>query len=98
MFEFLIPMLFGWPMIIIALTSSLAGLLFNRWQITLLGGVLFLLPAWYMAHYTAIAYLAPAGIFASAYFVAKQNSRLAFLFWTPALFLSAFLGIIVLTQ
>jgi hypothetical protein len=98
MTDSLIPMLFGWPMIILALGCVLAGILFSRWKLTALGGVLFLPPAWYIGLYFSFSFVLPLFLFASAYFVAKNKTLVAFLLILPVLALTAWLGFLVLTQ
>ena len=92
-------MLFGWPMTILALGCVLAGILFSRWKLTLLGGILFLPPTWFISLYFSYALILPLFLFVSAYFVAKNKTFVAFLLTLPVLALTAWwLAFLVLTQ
>ncbi len=98
MTDFLIPMLFGWPMTILALSCVLAGILFSRWKLTLLGGIFFLPPTWYIGFYFSYAFILPLFLFACAYFVAKNKTLVASLLLVPVLALTAWLAFLVITQ
>jgi len=96
--DFLIPMLFGWPMIILSLGFAFAGILLKRRTLSLVGAVLFLPPAWYLGLYTAFSLILPLFLFGSAYAVSKGKIVLAFLLIVPVLIVVGWLGFLVLTQ
>jgi len=96
--DFLIPMLFGWPMIILSLGFTFAGILFKRRALSLVGAVLFLPPAWYLGLYFAFSIILPLFLFGSTYAVSKGKFVLAFLLTVPVLIVTGWLGFLVLTQ
>ena len=98
MAETLIPMLFGWPAIFLSVGFALAGILFKRYSLSLVGGVLILPATWYLGHYTVLFLGLPLFLFGAAYETSKNRTRLAFLFFVPALILIGALGLVVLTQ
>ena len=98
MTDFLIPMLFGWPMISLSLGFTFAGILLKRSTLSLVGAVLFLPPAWYLSLYSAFSLILPLCLFGSAYAVSKGKSGLAFLLIVPILLVTSWLAYIVLTQ
>jgi len=98
MLDFLIPMLFGWPMISLSLGFTFAGILLKRRVFSLVGAVLFLPPAWYLSLYSAFSLTLPLLLFSSTYAVSKEKFALAFLLIVPVLIVTGWLGILVLTQ
>ena len=64
----------------------------------LVGGVLFLPPAWYLSHYSTVFWLLPILLFGSTYAISRDMVRLAFLLMIPVLVAIAALGIVVLSQ
>jgi len=96
--DFLIPMLFGWPMIILSLGFAVAGILLKRRTLSLVGAVLFLSPAWYLGLYFAFSVILPLFLFGSTYAVSKEKFVLAFLLTVPVLIVTGWLGFLVLTQ
>ncbi len=98
MFDFLIPMLFGWPAIILSLGFALAGIVFKRSALSLVSAVLFLAPAWYIGHYFAFSIILPLFFLGSAYAISKNKIVMAFLFIVPVLIVVGRLGFLVLTQ
>jgi len=96
--DFLIPMLFGLPMIILSLGFSFAGILLKRGALSLAGAVLFLPPAWYLSLYSAFFLILPLFLFGSTYAVSKGKFGLAFLLIVPVLVVAGWLGFLVPTQ
>ncbi len=98
MFDFLIPMLFGWPAIILSLGFALAGIVFKRPALSLVSTVIFLAPAWYIGHYFAFSIMLPLFLPGSAYAISKNKIGIAFLLIVPVLIVIGRLGLLVLTQ
>ena len=98
MFDFLIPMLFGWPMIILSLGFIFAGILLRKHTLSLIGTVLSLPPTWYLGLYSVFFFTLPLFLSGSAYAVWKGKFVLAFLLTIPVLIVIGWLGFIVLTQ
>ena len=98
MLDFLIPMFFGWPMIIISLGFAFAGIMLKRRALSLIGAVLFLPPTWYLGLYFAFSLILPLFLFGSAYAVSNGKSALAFLLIVPVLIAAGWLAFLILTQ
>ncbi len=98
MFDVLVPMLFGWPAIILSLGCSIAGLWVRKPALLATGAALFLLPAWYLSHYSMVFASLPLFLLASAYSVSKNKTIQALLLFSPVLISTGWLGFIVLTQ
>ena len=98
MFDVLVPMLFGWPAMILSLGCSIAGLWMRRPALLAAGAALFLLPAWYLSHYSIVFASLPLFLLASAYSVSRNKTIQALLLFSPVLISTGWLGFIVLTQ
>jgi len=98
MIDFIIPMIFGWPMIILSLGFAFAGILFKKPTLSIVGGVLFLPPAWYLSLYFSLSIILPAFIFGSSYAISKNKMGLALLLIAPVLIATGWLGFLVLIQ
>jgi len=98
MFEILIQMFLGWPAMIVSLGLALVGILSKKWEFSTAGGILLLPPAWYLSHYSLIAFILPFLIFGSAYAVSKGKTARAFILVVPVLITIGGLGFVVLTQ
>ena len=94
----LMQIVFGWPAILLSLGLALAGILFKKWNLTLVGAILFLLPGWSVGQYFSLSLLLPLLMFGSAYAIYKGKIYLAFLLILPILIVIARLGYLVLTQ
>ena len=98
MSEVLIQIFLGWPAILFSLGLAIAGILSKKPATSLVGGVLFLPPAWYLSHYSTVFWLLPILLFGSTYAISRDMVRLAFLLMIPVLVAIAALGIVVLSQ
>ena len=98
MSEILSQMFFGWPAILLSVGFALTGIFLKKQFLSLLGGLLILLPAWYLSHYSVVFWLLTILLFGSAYAISKDKVRLALLLMIPVLVASAGLGIVVLSQ
>ena len=77
---------------------AVAGILSRKPVTSLMGGMLFLPPAWYLSHYSVVFWLLPILLFGSAYAISRDKVRLAFLLMIPVWVAIAALGIVVLSQ
>ena len=98
MFQILIQTFLGWPAMLAAIGLALAGILFKKSKLTGMGAVLFMGPAWYLAHYTILFYTLPLMFLLSAYLTSKGRATLAFLSILPIVLFLGWLGYVVLTQ
>ena len=74
MINFLIPMFFGWPAMIVSLGLALAGILFKRPKLSLAGFILYLPPVWYLGLYFSFLFLITVVLLClSSCCVEKQN-------------------------
>ena len=98
MFDRLIPALFGWPAILLSLGCAIVGIAIKKPALLVLGTILFLLPAWYLSHYSFAFGTLPLFLLASAYSISRNKTIQAFLLFAPVLLATAWLGFIVLNQ
>ena len=98
MFELLIQIFLGWPAMILSLLFAVSGVLLKKPALSMTGAVLFLLPGWYLSHYSMFFFSLPLFLFASALSVSRNKLVLAGLFILPVFFLTGWLGYIVLSQ
>lgn len=98
MSENLIQIFFGWPAMILSLIFAIAGILLNRASLSAIGGVLFLLPGWYLSHYSLVFALVPICLFSSAYAIWKKRSVVASWLIIPQVIVLVALAVVVLTQ
>ena len=94
----LTQILFGWSTILLSIGFALGGILFKKWNLTLVGAILFLLPGWYIGQYFSLSLFLPLLMFASTFAIHKGKIFLAFLFIIPILIVIARLGYLVLMQ
>ncbi len=97
----LVRIVFGWPAILTALALCLTGLLAKRPLLVALGAALFIGPGLYLSGSPAInwlGFLLPACLFGSAYALRQKKTGIAWLLTLPALLVSAWLAVVVLTQ
>jgi hypothetical protein len=98
MFDALIPMFFGWPAILLSVGFALTGIFLKRHSLSIVSGVLILLPAWYLGHYSVLFLSLPLFLFGAGYEISRGRAALAYLLVAPALVLIGALGVVVLTQ
>lgn len=92
---------FGWPSIITSLVLSIAGMALKRPWLAALGAAFFIAPGLYLSGYPALrgfGLLLPACLFGAAYALRRGKSVIAWLLTLPALIVSAWLAILVITQ
>ncbi len=92
---------FGWPAILVALGLSIAGILAKRPLLMVLGAIIFTPPALYLSGYPALRWFGwflPVCLAAGAYALKKHKPWIAWLLTFPALAVSAWLAVLVLTQ
>lgn len=98
MFETFIQVFFGWPAMIVSLLFAIAGILLKRVFLSVIGAVLFVLPGWYLSHYSPVFAVIPICLFASAYAIRKNKSALASWLVAPQVVVMVAIAIVVLTQ
>ena len=98
MYETFIQVIFGWPAMIVSLLFAIAGILLKRVSLSVMGAILFLLPGWYLSHYSLVFAVATICLFGSAYAIQKHKSALAAWLVTPQLITLIALAIVVLNQ
>lgn len=98
MYETLIQLFFGWPAMILSLIFAVAGLFLKRTALSVTGAILFLLPGWYLSHYSLLFALVPICLFGSAYALWRNKAILASLLIAPQLIVMVAIAIVVLTQ
>jgi hypothetical protein len=98
MYEMFLQMFFGWPAMILSLVFAICGVIFKRTALSVVAALLFLLPGWYLSHYSLLFALVPLCIFGSAYASQKNRYALASLLIVPQLVFLIALAIVVLTQ
>ncbi len=98
MVETFIQMLFGWHAMLLSLAFAIAGVLFKRTALSIVGAILFLLPGLYLSSYSLWFALVPFFIFGSAYAGWKRRYSLASWLIVPQLIVISALAIYVLTQ
>jgi hypothetical protein len=98
MYDTLIQTVFGWPAMLLSLGFAIAGIIFRRAALSMVGGVLFLLPGWYLSLYSLVFAILPLCIFGSAFAVSKNKPRLASLLIVPPGIALIGLAIVVLSQ
>ena len=98
MYEMLLQIFFGWPAMLLSLGFALAGILSKRWSLSLLGAILFVLPGWYLSHYTLFFAIIPLCLFSSTYAIWKNKQALASLWILPVVIFLIALAIVVLSQ
>jgi hypothetical protein len=97
-YETFLQVFFGWPAMILSFMFAVAGILVKRTALSAIGAVLFLLPGWYLSHYSLWFALIPLCIFASAYAVRRNRYALASGLIVPQLIVLIVLAVVVLTQ
>jgi hypothetical protein len=98
LFEFLMQLLFGWPAMILSLVLAITGLVLRKPHISGISAGLFVLPAWYLSHYSVVIILVPFFLAGSAYAVYRNKDVLAFVLIIPLMFVITSVGMVVLTQ
>jgi hypothetical protein len=98
MYETLIQTLFGWPAMILSLAFAIAGIVWRRTALFVIAAVLFVLPGWYLSHYSLLFALVPVCIFASAYANREHKYTLASWLIVPQVIALIALAIVVLNQ
>jgi hypothetical protein len=101
MSEALVQLIFGWPAIITCLLISIAGLLWHKPWLLVLGGVLAIPFSWFLSGYPAIqspAILLPVFQFGSAWALRHEQKVLAWALLAPLAIMTVFLAIVVLGQ
>jgi hypothetical protein len=98
MYEMFLQMFFGWPAMILSLVFAICGVIFKRTALSVVAALLFLLPGWYLSHYSLLFALVPLCIFGSAYASQKNRYALASLLIVPQLVFLIALAIVVLTE
>lgn len=97
-FESLMQLFFGWPAMILSLVLAISGLLFRKPIVTGISVGLFLLPAWYLSHYSGIIILVPFFLAGSTYAIYKNKDVLAFMLMIPLMIVIGLVGMAVLMQ
>lgn len=98
MVENLIQIFFGWPAMILSLMFAIAGILLKQTALSVIGAILFVLPGWYLSHYSVWFAVAPICLFGSAYAIWKNKSALASWLVAPQVILMVAIAIVVLSQ
>ena len=101
MFDFLVPIIFGWPALIASLLLSAAGLAQRKPWMVALGGVLAAPFCWYLSGYPALG--APVALlpflqFVSAWVLQRGNRPLAWGLLAPLTATGVFVAVAVLSQ
>jgi hypothetical protein len=99
--QYFAQIVFGWPFIILSLSLAFAGILLKRHVLLAVAAIFFAPPAWYLSGYPAIRWfgmLLPVSLLGAAYYVKKDNLRLALLLVLPPLITSAWLAFLVMAQ
>ncbi|MCX6033842.1 MAG: hypothetical protein NTV38_02525 [Chloroflexi bacterium] len=97
----LVQIIFGWPAILVSLALCIAGLLSKKVPLVVIGALLFVPPAWFLSGYPRVYWLGPLlpiFLLGAAYALHRKNMLLAWLLTLPAIVVSAWLAVIVLTQ
>jgi hypothetical protein len=97
----LAQIVFGWPAIITSLVLCVAGLIARRPWLVISGAALFIAPGLYLSGYPAIRWfglLLPVCLFGAAYALRQEKTLIAWLLTLPALIVSIWLAVVVLTQ
>lgn len=97
----LVPYLFGWPGILVALLLSVVGLSQNKAWLVLSGAALSLPFAWLLSGYPffqASVFLAPLSNAGAAFAVWKGKQNLAWLLMMPWALVVTLVAFFVLTQ
>jgi hypothetical protein len=99
--QYFAQIVFGWPFIILSLSLAFAGILLKRHVLLVVAAIFFVPPAWYLSGYPVIRWfgmLLPVSLLGAAYYVRKDNLRLALLLVLPPLITSAWLAFLVMAQ
>ncbi|MCC6500765.1 MAG: hypothetical protein IT313_10905 [Anaerolineales bacterium] len=96
--DFLIPVIFGWPSMIASLGFALAGVLFKMPVLSYIGAALLAAPAWYLGHYSIVAWSLPLFEIGSGIAVRKSKLLVAWLLLLPVFLAILRLAYLVLTQ
>jgi hypothetical protein len=97
----LVQIFFGWPAILVSLALCIAGLLFKRVLLVILGALLFVPFSLYLSGYPTVraaALLLPLCLFGAAYALYRKKTLISWLLILPALLASAGMAVLVLTQ
>jgi hypothetical protein len=97
----LAQIVFGWPFIILSLLLAFAGILVKRPALLVTSAIVFAPPAWYLSGYPVIRWfgmLLPVSLLSAAYYIKKEQLRLALLLVLPPLLASAWLAFLVMAQ
>ena len=101
MVDILVQIVFGWPMIILSLAVSVAGIL-KKWSwMLVLGGVLCIPFTVYLSGFTYLhffAFLLPFFQFGAAWVVRSRRKILPWIFLLPLFSIMFVLAIMVLSQ
>jgi len=90
---------FGWPAIIASILLAIAGLLMKKPRLLVIAGVVFLPFTYYLSNgLRNPLVIMPFLLFASAFAIRRQNTRLAWLLLAPLLIVTLWLAFVVLTQ
>ena len=97
----LVQIIFGWPAILVSLALCIAGLLWMKAFMVVIGAVMFIPASWFLSGYPPVRWLAPLlplFLLGAAYAVHRKKKLLAWLLTLPSMVFSASLAVIVLTQ
>lgn len=83
---------------ILSVLFALAGILGKKPGMSLISAILFLAPAWYLSHYSAVLGSLPFFLLLSAQAISKKRIFLAFVSVLPVLLVMGILGYVVLNQ
>ena len=93
-----IQILFGWPAIITSILLSVAGVWLKKPVLLVVAGIIYIPFTYYLSSFGIPFIVLPLFQFGSAYAIARQNSRIAWLLIAPIVLIAAVLGYQVLTQ
>jgi hypothetical protein len=98
MSDVLVPILFGWPAIILSILLSLAGVWMKKPALLVAAGIVCIPFTYYLSGYQVPAVILPFFQFGSAYAITRQKNLLAWLLIIPLIVIAIVLAYIVLTQ
>jgi hypothetical protein len=100
--DILVQVTLGWPAIILSLLLAICGLVFKKWKLLVVGGLVALpFSIFYMGGYLNSYFIGATltfGHFAAAFSVAKKRMVIAWILLLPFTALVAILAYAVLTQ
>ena len=101
MTDILVQIIFGWPAIIATLLVTVAGLVWKRYWLLLVGALLFIPISLYLNGFPIIRGLAlalPIFLIGAVFAVRTLKLPLAWLLVSPVFIVSAWLAYVVVTQ